>query len=415
MPDHHGRKSASIALQQPFLQIIQFGWIGPTQTPDIFRSFELAPSPGGFRRRKIGLHRPDWGCLHRGKLLQSRVHHGVVCRSLEGEGIMLVHFFHHDAPRGTVGHAHPGRLGALRASLFVLVAHNRLPVFPQGRQARRHVRQGGRVEMNQKKIARAGHLVLEPAIAQAAGGYEQARRCFFRQRDQLHLAFRSLENRMIIPSMSVLIGNLQNNIPQAAIPHPFGHMNDRRAHGCLVPEHLVLTLVETPQYDHRPLCLACLNDTPHPAHISLAQDAIGLKRRILSPFVARRTTLQIERERPNPMRDVVGNSTDKGVCVRLRVEIRSFGVLERRVDHPDIQKQPLRPGSRIGGLAMDLPSAFHNRNGCVFCTRRQAFLFQLPRLRTRPILSRQRHARTPEGHQGSQPKRHLMHHDIVKL
>src|SRR5208282_1697468 len=93
-----------------------------------------------------------------------------------------------------------------------------------------------------------------------------------------------------------------------------------------------------------------------------AQGPVRVERRVHRAFITRHTALQIQREGKDTVRNVIGNVRYKRVRVRLGAECRTVAVLERGVDHADVEQQALRLGAAVGDLSVDVPTAIHDVN-----------------------------------------------------
>jgi hypothetical protein len=138
--------------------------------------------------------------------------------------------------------------------------------------------------------------------------------------------------------MAKLIRDFKDNVAVPKSTKRAGHVHHSSPDRRFVAENLILTLVETTQDDHSTIPVASLNDTPHTIQVRPAQRAIGLKGRIKSAFVSRRSALETQRESLNSVGNVVRYPFDELGSVGSGVEIRAVSIFENCIDHPDIHQ-----------------------------------------------------------------------------
>ena len=121
----------------------------------------------------------------------------------------------HEAPFAT--HSSAAR-GAGLAGLRVLVADDRLPESLERRDPGRDVVERRAVEVDQEEVGGLGQGVGVAAVAQAAGGDEQAGGRLLRQPDQLDLALHGADQAVVEAVVVELVGDLEHDVAEAAAP-----------------------------------------------------------------------------------------------------------------------------------------------------------------------------------------------------
>src|SRR5689334_14471357 len=92
----------------------------------------------------------------------------------------------------------------------------------------------------------------------------------FGEADELGLTLRALENGVIEPRMSKLIGDLKDEIGKSVLIDPPADVPHSGTDGVLIPQPFVLSLVEAPENDDHAAPVARLDHTPDAPEIRVA-------------------------------------------------------------------------------------------------------------------------------------------------
>ena len=157
--------------------------------------------------------------------------------------------------------------------------------------------------------------------------------------------------------MSKFVCDFQNHVAESVRLDPFHCVHHAGPHRSLVAEHLVLPLIEAAEKDGRAMLIARRDHSPDAPHVTIAQRTVRIQSGVQRSFITRHAPLQIERERTDAVRDVIGDLRNERVSVCFRVKSRAVAIFKRCIDHAHVQQQPFGLCAGISHRAVEMPTS----------------------------------------------------------